>query len=374
MTPEHSPRSIARRTLLYAGVIVVAVALFLLLLGPRVWAQGQINLFGLEVVRSWTETPLNPGQDACSPGVDAATGQRMQARLEQAADYDPHASLHQGAAACLQGDLPQAEAAWAAGIGEHPYDLMMSLFAAVTAYADGRMIETPYSDEIGRHGHKQCVKTDRTGDIQAAIDWCEFAFAYTPNKTTAGKLASLYERLGDESGAQAVWLRLQETLASSSPDYWWALGQSAEQEKDWPAAADAYQRGAALAGEKDAFRYSLRAGLMWLRAKDYAGAESVYRQALARELDRQPRFLIAAQPTRGVDIGATEYIHAQLLKQRTEGLATLLISEDLDEVKAISDRIMVLFGGEVMGIVDNDEVTIEELGLMMAGERREVAE
>ena len=98
---------------------------------------------------------------------------------------------------------------------------------------------------------------------------------------------------------------------------------------------------------------------------------NIQKLILARELDRQPRFLIAAQPTRGVDIGATEYIHAQLLKQRTEGLATLLISEDLDEVKAISDRIMVLFGGEVMGIVDNDEVTIEELGLMMAGERRE---
>ena len=108
-------------------------------------------------------------------------------------------------------------------------------------------------------------------------------------------------------------------------------------------------------------------------AKNLSGG-NIQKLILARELDRQPRFLIAAQPTRGVDIGATEYIHAQLLKQRTEGLATLLISEDLDEVKALSDRIMVLFGGEVMGIVDNDEVTIEELGLMMAGERRETAQ
>ena len=97
---------------------------------------------------------------------------------------------------------------------------------------------------------------------------------------------------------------------------------------------------------------------------------NIQKLILARELDRQPRVLIAAQPTRGVDIGATEYIHAQLLKQRSQGLATLLISEDLDEVKALSDRIMVLFGGEIMGIVDSDEVTVEELGLMMAGERR----
>ncbi len=84
---------------------------------------------------------------------------------------------------------------------------------------------------------------------------------------------------------------------------------------------------------------------------------------------RKPRLLIAAQPTRGVDIGATEYIHNQLLKYRSEGLATLLISEDLDEVKALSDRIVVLYGGEIMGIVNSDEVTTEDLGLMMAGER-----
>jgi simple sugar transport system ATP-binding protein len=82
--------------------------------------------------------------------------------------------------------------------------------------------------------------------------------------------------------------------------------------------------------------------------------------------------LIAAQPTRGVDIGATEYIHNQLLEQRAEGLATLLISEDLDEVRALSDRIAVMFGGEIMGILDGDQISIEELGLMMAGERREV--
>jgi general nucleoside transport system ATP-binding protein len=98
---------------------------------------------------------------------------------------------------------------------------------------------------------------------------------------------------------------------------------------------------------------------------------NIQKLILARELDRKPRVLIAAQPTRGVDIGATEYIHAQLLTQRSEGLATLLISEDLDEVKALSDRILVMYGGESMGIVNADEVTIEQLGLMMAGERME---
>ena len=97
---------------------------------------------------------------------------------------------------------------------------------------------------------------------------------------------------------------------------------------------------------------------------------NIQKLILARELARRPRVLIAAQPTRGVDIGATEYIHNQLLKERAEGLATLLISEDLDEVRALSDRIIVMYGGEIMGIVDNSTTTVETLGLMMAGEKQ----
>jgi simple sugar transport system ATP-binding protein len=94
---------------------------------------------------------------------------------------------------------------------------------------------------------------------------------------------------------------------------------------------------------------------------------NIQKLVLARELARTPRVLIAAQPTRGVDIGATEYIHNQLLIQRSAGLATLLISEDLDEVLALSDRILVIFDGEVMGELTHDEATPERLGLLMAG-------
>ena len=118
--------------------------------------------------------------------------------------------------------------------------------------------------------------------------------------------------------------------------------------------------------------YNVKTPSLDTQVKNLSGG-NIQKLILARELDRKPRVLIAAQPTRGVDIGATEYIHAQLLAQRSEGLATLLISEDLDEVKALSDRILVMFGGESMGIVNADEVTIEQLGLMMAGERMETA-
>ena len=124
---------------------------------------------------------------------------------------------------------------------------------------------------------------------------------------------------------------------------------------------------------------------------------NIQKLILARELSRHPRVLIASQPTRGVDIGATEYIHHRLLEQREGignqqngkveqrvmsdrefiqqelldqrqfGTATLLISEDLDEIRALSDRIAVIFEGQIVGIVDGPTSTPEQLGLMMAG-------
>ena len=101
-------------------------------------------------------------------------------------------------------------------------------------------------------------------------------------------------------------------------------------------------------------------------AKSLSGG-NIQKVVLARELSRKPRVLIAAQPTRGLDIGATEYVHAQLLEQRQAGIAILLISEDLDEVLALSDRIAVIFAGRIMGVLDADDATPERLGLLMAG-------
>jgi ABC-type uncharacterized transport system ATPase subunit len=94
---------------------------------------------------------------------------------------------------------------------------------------------------------------------------------------------------------------------------------------------------------------------------------NIQKLILARELSREPKILIAAQPTRGVDIGATEYIHQRLLEQRTAGTAILLISEDLDEIRTLSDRIAVIYEGHIVGVVERDEATVEQIGSMMAG-------
>jgi len=94
---------------------------------------------------------------------------------------------------------------------------------------------------------------------------------------------------------------------------------------------------------------------------------NIQKLIMARELSRQPKILIAAQPTRGVDIGATEYIHRRLLEQRAAGTAIVLISEDLDEIRTLSDRIAVMYEGRIIGIVERNQATVEQIGLMMAG-------
>ena len=92
---------------------------------------------------------------------------------------------------------------------------------------------------------------------------------------------------------------------------------------------------------------------------------------VAREFSRPIRLLIAAQPTRGLDVGSIEYIHQRLIQKRDEGTAVLLVSVELDEILALSDRIAVMYEGQIVGTVDADEVTREELGLLMAGSRLE---
>ena len=92
---------------------------------------------------------------------------------------------------------------------------------------------------------------------------------------------------------------------------------------------------------------------------------------IAREIDKDPELLVAVQPTRGLDVGAIEYIHSQLVAQRDSGKAVLLVSLELDEVMDVSDRILVMYEGELVGQLDPKQITVEELGLYMAGAKRD---
>ena len=91
---------------------------------------------------------------------------------------------------------------------------------------------------------------------------------------------------------------------------------------------------------------------------------------IAREIDKDPELLIAVQPTRGLDVGAIEYIHKQIVAQRDAGKAVLLVSLELDEVMSLSDRILAIYEGEIVGELDPKTTTAEEMGLYMAGAKR----
>ncbi len=88
---------------------------------------------------------------------------------------------------------------------------------------------------------------------------------------------------------------------------------------------------------------------------------------LARELAANPKCVLASQPTRGLDVGAIEYVHNRLLELRKNGAGILLVSEDLDEIFTLADRIAVMYKGQIMGIFNAQEITREEIGLLMAG-------
>jgi len=91
---------------------------------------------------------------------------------------------------------------------------------------------------------------------------------------------------------------------------------------------------------------------------------------IAREIEKNPNLIIAVQPTRGLDIGAIEYIHKQLLKERDNGKAVLLVSLELEEVMNLSDRILVIYEGELVAELNPKKTTVQELGLYMAGAKR----
>ena len=92
---------------------------------------------------------------------------------------------------------------------------------------------------------------------------------------------------------------------------------------------------------------------------------------IAREIDKEHELLVAVQPTRGLDVGAIEYIHKQLVARRDAGKAVLLVSLELDEIMNVSDRILVMYEGEIVGELDPKTTTVQELGLYMAGARRD---
>ena len=113
-------------------------------------------------------------------------------------------------------------------------------------------------------------------------------------------------------------------------------------------------------------KFSIKTGSLETSTQ-YLSGGNLQKLIVARELEQGTPFLIAAEPTRGVDIGAMETIHGELLKRREEGTGILLVSSELTEILKLSDRILVMFEGRIAGELSAKEATEEKLGLLMAG-------
>ena len=112
--------------------------------------------------------------------------------------------------------------------------------------------------------------------------------------------------------------------------------------------------------------FDVRAASEYVPASALSGGNQ-QKAIIAREVDRDPDLLIVSQPTRGLDVGAIEYIHKRLIEERTQGKAVLVVSFELDEILNLSDRIAVIHDGKIQGIVSPEKTNKQELGILMAG-------
>ena len=113
-------------------------------------------------------------------------------------------------------------------------------------------------------------------------------------------------------------------------------------------------------------KFDVRTRSVLTLARNLSGGNQ-QKSILARELSRQIRLLVASQPTRGLDVGSIEFIHKQIVAQRDEGVAVLLVSAELDEILALSDTIGVTYKGKLVAVMPRAEATREKLGLLMTG-------
>jgi len=120
-------------------------------------------------------------------------------------------------------------------------------------------------------------------------------------------------------------------------------------------------------------QYDVRSGQGSITVARSMSGGNQQKAIIARELDRDKSLIVAVQPTRGLDVGAIEYIHSQLVAERDKGKAILLVSLELEEVMSLSDRILVMYEGEIVGELDPKTTTVSELGLYMAGAKRNEA-
>ena len=192
---------------------------------------------------------------------------------------------------CLQGDVETSRAMWEQAYTRTPHDFVAAFHLALTSYALGHLVHTHYDRDISTYAAKQGRALQTQKNVDAAQSWYEFALSLYPNTSAASYLAGIYRAQKRFEKAQSVWDDVIARLSPDTADYWWAVAQRAELDKDWATAAESYERAVALAEPSHAYTLYLTAGDRWMRTKAYDKAERAYRRALDLQPNRIDAYL-----------------------------------------------------------------------------------
>lgn len=240
--------------------------------------------------------------------------------------------------------------------------------------------------ELGKKIWKKLKKFGETVAAKAVATWNKLVLLFNKNKAqdldTNADVKGRITLCGQDITKAPIRKRSKTGMSHIPEDrhkYGLVLDYTLEQnmvlQRYWQ---DEFQKGGFIKfkavedySEKLIEKYDVRSGQGGKTLVRSMSGGNQQKAIVARELDREHKLLIAVQPTRGLDVGAIEYIHSQIVKDRDAGAGVLLVSLELDEVMNLSDRILVMYEGEIVGELDPKKTTVQELGLYMAGAKRD---
>ena len=271
----------------FSRLTILSFIILLTLSSMHAVDSGSINIANLFISRSLKGFPLTDPHHPCPPILYFPP--RLVALLEIGNSRITVRTLAR--VYCLEGDIGTARSMWEQAYDRAPHDPMSAFHLALISFALHNPVHTRYNYEISIYAVRRGRLLQTQKDVKAAQSWYEFALTLYPNTSAASYLAGIYRAQKRSGEARSVWDDVIARLPSDTADYWWAVAQRAELDKDWATAAESYERAAALAEPSQAYTLYLTAGDRWMWAKAYDKAEAAYRRALDLQPNRIDAYL-----------------------------------------------------------------------------------
>lgn len=281
--------AISRHSMLksFSRLTILSLIILLILSSMHAVDSGSINVANLFISRSLKSFSLTDPHYPCPPILYFPP--RLVALLE--IGNSRIAVRAMARVYCLGGDIETARSMWEQAYDRAPHDPMVAFHLAIISFALHRPVHTRYNYEISIYAVRRGRLLQTQKDMKVAQSWYEFALNLYPNIAAASHLAGIYRAHKKFDKARAVWDDVIARLPTDTLDYWRAVAQRADLDKDWVMAAKSYERAAALADPSLAYTLYLAAGDRWMQAEIYDKAERAYHRALALQPNRMNTYL-----------------------------------------------------------------------------------